>query len=141
MKRSRIRPRCRKKVPTVEGDHPKDVKDEMDQLVRDILKLRDSVCFTCPQTENLHVGHLFRRGLETVRWNILNNHLQCDPCNSLHEEEPEHYIGCFVQRFGEAAYIILRTRSRQSHKLSYIELLDTRDGLRRELGRLQRGKS
>ncbi len=127
---------------TREGDAGKEIKAEMDQLVRDIIALRDGYCFTCDATGGvLHVGHLFRRGLEATRWNLLNNHAQCDPCNGVHEYEPEIYIGCFVQRYGAEAYAELRALSRKSQKISYTELLNLRDGLRNELAKLKEANS
>jgi len=138
MKRTKMVVRRLSKKATVDGSSSKAVKDELDQLVRDIIALRDHKCVTCWAHSNLHVGHLFRRGLEPVRWCLLNNSASCDPCNELHETEPEHYVGAFIQKHGEEAYNELRTQSRSKHKFTYIELLEIRDGLRFELARMKK---
>lgn len=126
------------KRATVDGDSERDIRDDCDQIVRDILKLRDSVCITCPEVDGLQVGHLFKRGKHRVRWNLLNCHGQCSSCNKRHNDEPEHYIEAFLQKHGEAAYSALRTESRSGAILTYVELLGIRDGLRAELGQLRR---
>lgn len=136
-KRRGIRHRRPSKKYSVDGDSSRVIKDEMDQLVRDVIALRDDQCFTCPATEGLEVGHLFRRGIEITRWSLANNCAQCNPCNSRHEYEPEHYIGAYVQRYGEQAYNELRTISQGNHKFGYTELLDLRDSLRSELEKLK----
>ena len=128
----------RKARKTKDGDRAKDVKDECDQLVRGIVRLRDCSCVTCNRGDRvLHVGHLFRRGLESVRWNLLNCNAQCDPCNSLHETAPVHYEMWFRFHYGNVAYDVLEITSRSKHKFTYIELLQIRDGLRDELARLE----
>jgi hypothetical protein len=136
-----LKSRVPSKAKTVAGDPPRKIKDEMDQLVREIIALRDWKCFTCPITQNLHVGHLFRRGLEATRWLLINNHAQCDLCNGEHEADPEPYIAAFIQKHGEAAYLELETASRGKHKFWYVELLEIRDGLRGELAQLKQRKA
>lgn len=132
-----LKPRVHKKARTADGARARDVKDECDQLVRDVIRLRDWKCATCPLTQNLHVGHLFRRGLEPVRWDLLNCAAQCDLCNGEHETEPEYYVRAFILRYREDAYNDLKTRSQSKHKFTYIELAEIRDGLRRELASLE----
>lgn len=134
---SRIKPRFSKKA-SVDGDSERAIRDDCDEIVRQILRLRDSVCITCPETEGLQVGHLFKRGKHRVRWNLLNCSGQCPRCNKRHNDEPEHYIEAFLQKHGEAAYNALRIESRSGAILTYVELLAIRDGLRAELGRLRR---
>lgn len=135
-RKGKIKPRKFNKQPTTDGASLKDVRDECDALVRTIIALRDKQCVTCYEREGLHVGHLFRRGKEMVRWHLLNVAGQCDPCNSRHNEHPEIYIERFVMTHGEAKYMALRELSQSSRKLSYIDLLDIRNGLRREAARV-----
>jgi hypothetical protein len=123
-------PRPRKAKVTQDGDSAKDIKVENDQLVRDILALRDKKCFTCPAREGLQVGHLFRRGVEAIRWSLENNHAQCDSCNAHHNIEPHHYQNEFKRQFGRRAWNSLSERARRRDKLTYLELLDIRDHLR-----------
>lgn len=134
-RKGKIKPRKYGKEPTVDGAPLRDLKDELDRLIRTIIALRDERCFTCPTREGLQVGHLFRRGIERTRWNLLNNNAQCPSCNSIHETNPEIYVGCFVQRFGEDAYTNLREESQRRGRLTYVELLSLRDSLRRQVVR------
>lgn len=127
------RPRFRKAKVTQDGDSAKDIKLENDQLVRDILAIRDRKCFTCPATEGLQVGHLFRRGVESLRWSLENNHAQCPSCNDRHNLEPHHYEKEFIRQFGRRAWNDLSERARRRDKLTYIELSDIRDRLREVL--------
>jgi len=133
LKRSQIKPRRPSQKATVDGDSAKAVKDECDEIVRQIVRLRDFKCVTCWTYQDLHVGHLFRRGIESVRWNLLNVAGQCDPCNLLHEEDGVPYMDAFIDQHGEDVYRELVRLSRSKHKFTYVELLDVRDGLRAEL--------
>lgn len=139
-KRQGIRVRRKSKRQTVDGDSGKEIKNEMDQLVRDILALRDSECFTCHIRRDqwpLEVGHLIHRVNERVRWNLQNCNAQCRECNSEHNNDAEIYIGCFVQRYDVEAYAELRALSQRSHKPGYTQLLVLRDNLRSELEKLK----
>jgi len=137
--RTPLRKVFRRARHTQDGDSGRDIKGENDQLIRDIIKLRDKKCFTCPQTEGLEVGHLFRRGIESLRWSLENNAAQCSLCNFGHEFSPHHYENEFKQRFGVRAFKNLEKRSRQKGKLTYIELSEIRDHLRVVLEGLKQG--
>jgi hypothetical protein len=132
-RRRPLRPRRYNTNPTVDGDSLRAVKDECDTLVRSVIALRDEQCVTCPAREELHVGHLFRRGHEHVRYDLRNVSAQCDPCNSRHNEHPEFYIERFVMTHGEQAYADLRAEAHKRGKLSYVEMLAIRDELRQTL--------
>lgn len=136
IKRTRMKVRRPSKVASIDGDSARDIKDECDQLVREILTLRDTLCISCGTGGQLEVGHLHRRGHEPVRWNLQNCNGQHSTCNQSHNENQDAYIEGFVQKYGEAAYHELRALSRSARKLSYVELLETRDGLRAELAGL-----
>lgn len=130
LKRTRMKVRVPGKARTKAGDSAKMIKDECDQLVRRIIALRDHKCITCWAHSFLHVGHLLRRGIESVRWNLRNCNAQCDPCNLLHEEDPHHYAIAFIARYEAEDYAELEALSRSNHKFTYSELLEIRDGLR-----------
>ena len=138
--RTPLRKGFRRAKHTEDGDSAKDIKLENDQLIREIIALRDKKCFTCPATTGLQVGHLFRRGIESLRWSLENNHAQCEFCNSRHEYEPHHYENEFKQQYGRRAWNDLERRSRQKGKLSYIELSEIRDHLRAVLEAAQKRK-
>lgn len=139
LKRSngRLKARVARKGKTVDGDSRLAIKDECDQLVRKIVALRDHKCATCWAHNGLCVGHLFRRGIESLRWDLLNCAAQCYPCNSVHEEEPEHYIAAFITKHGADEYVKLCEQSRSKHKCTYLELIEIRDRLRAELQRIE----
>lgn len=135
-RRSTLRQRFSKPHRTQDGDSAKDIKAENDQLVREILALRDKKCFTCPQTAGLQVGHLIKRGVEIVRWDLENCNAQCPPCNRRHNEKPHFYENKFILRFGGVALGKLIVRAGYRGKLTYTELSEIRDRLRLTLEQL-----
>jgi len=130
LKRSYLKRHRARAVPTEDGDSAKKIKFECDELIRQILPLRDKKCFTCPATSDLQVGHLFRRGIERLRWSLENNHLQCSFCNSRHEYEPDHYHDEFKRQYGLRAWKELEAKTWERGKLTYLELIAIRDHLR-----------
>lgn len=136
-----FKPRKISRRRTVAGDSSKAIKDECDQLVRDIIKLRDDRCFTCPRGRwgavAIEVGHMYRRGIEVLRWNLLNCNGQCSLCNAAHETDPGPYHVAFIRKYGVDAYGQMETLSLSRHKHTYENLLFIRDGLRDELVQLK----
>ncbi len=135
--RTPLRKVFRRARHTQDGDSARDIKLENDQLIREIIAIRDKKCFTCPETEDLEVGHLFRRGIESLRWSLENNAAQCPSCNFRHEFASHHYENAFKAAYGLRAWKNLEKRSRQKGKLTYVELSDIRDHLRVVLGGLK----
>jgi hypothetical protein len=96
------------------------LRDELDAIVRLILPLIESCCFTCGSQYGLQVGHLFERRHTHTRWDTTidgNNHLQCAPCNKNHEAKPAIYQDKFIDRFGERAYADLGERAHCKQKV------------------------
>jgi len=113
-----------KKPPRPMSD--KYLRDELDGIVRLILPLMETSCFTCGTTKNLQVGHLLERRHLHTTWDTHpegNNHRQCESCNVLHEAKPEIYRDKFIARFGERAYAELCERAANKQKLTYLDLL------------------
>lgn len=138
-KRRSLQSRPKRAKTTVDGDTARDIKLELDELVRQIIRLRDISCITCCLTAAdrvLEVGHYYRRGIEPLRWNLVNCNRQCQQCNRLHEEEPIHYEVAMDGRYGRPALDVLEVASHSSHKFTYIELLGIRDDLRKDLAEL-----
>lgn len=139
MKRGKIKPRKFHKGPTADGDSLKDVRDECDKLTRTIVLLREKECFiTGCRRRDLQCGHLFERRHQATRYDVQpdgNNHAQCSYHNLLHEENPWLYRKVFISRYGSEAYGTLAARKDLPIKRTYIELLEIRDGLRREAAR------
>jgi hypothetical protein len=108
-------------------DSRRDLERILDDLTRKIVLAQEFKCFTCRATEGLQCGHLFTRSWRPTRWDVTpdgNCHVQCWPCNSLHEEEPHHYTDKFIEIFGEPAYDALDARAHDHHKFTIIELHD-----------------
>ena len=113
--------------------------DIADDLVREIIFLRDTECITCGVTRattTLQVGHLISRGVHSVRWDLKNCNGQCPGCNQKHENYPEYYFSAFVQKYGAAALEDLQMRAHQ--QLAKYNIDEIISDLRRELYRLKK---
>lgn len=110
-----------------------------DDLVREIIFLRDDKCITCDKrqsNEKLQVGHLITRGVHSVRWDLKNCNAQCSGCNLRHESYPEYYFTAFVNKYGSGELEWLQKRA-------HLEIVKYKidgiiDGLRKELYRLRK---
>jgi hypothetical protein len=125
-------------------DSRRDLERILDALTRKIVLAQEFKCFTCDAFEGLDWGHLFTRTWRPTRWDVArdgNNHAQCWPCNSLHEEEPHHYTDKFIETFGEPAYDALDARAHSHHKFTIIELHDMIAERAALLERLQNGSN
>lgn len=103
------------------------IENELDALVRLILPLMESCCFTCGTTKDLQVGHLFERRHRGTRWDTAEqggNHRQCERCNCRHEETPRIYHDAFVKRFGERAFHDVAERAHSNGKITYTDMLE-----------------
>lgn len=115
-------------------------EDELDAIVRLILPLLESSCFTCGATKELQVGHLFERRHRHTRWDTNetgNNHLQCPKCNSAHEAVPQKYQDMFTIRFGERAYSDLAERAHSNQKITFSDLLSLLEEKQTQLQKLK----
>jgi hypothetical protein len=116
------------------------VESQLDDLTRKILHLMELSCFTCGSRKDLQVGHLVERRHRHCRWDTTENgsvHLQCGPCNALHEIRPEKYINMFTIRFGERAYADVLERAHSKQKLTYSDLLALLEKKQTQLRALQ----
>src|SRR5438128_10873218 len=86
LKRGRIKPRKMSKPRTIEGDSERAIRDENDELIRKLLRLKESRCYTCQISWKplLHPGHYITRKVFALRWHPIAVHLQCDACNEAH---------------------------------------------------------
>lgn len=103
------------------------VEDELDAIVRLILPLMESCCFTCATVHGLEVGHLFSRRHRHGRWDTSidgNCHRQCNPCNQFHINSSTLYQDKFIDRFGERAFADLAERVHSNQKITYSDLLE-----------------
>jgi hypothetical protein len=127
-----------KKPPRPMSD--KYLRQELDAIVRLILPLMESCCFTCGTTKNLQVSHLFERRHLWTRWDTDpqgNNHLMCERENNAHEDHPEVYTNKFLKRFGERTYADVAERAHSKAKLTYSDLLELLEKKEAQLRMLQ----
>lgn len=131
----KLKARVPSNVKTVAGASERAIRDENDELVRKILRLRDHSCMTadCFRTSGLHVSHFIKRGVLALRWDLRNCNRQCDPCNALHNSNPAPYRHAMLMWYGEARVKQLERIGKDNPRLEYTDLLEIRDGLRREL--------
>lgn len=140
LKRGTLKPRKWSKKPTEDGDSLREVRDECDALVRTIIALRDKKCvnFDCKETENLHVGHYIKRGVLALRWDLRNCNAQCDFHNGQHNTNPKPYRNAMILRYGIGATWKVEELGQHNPRMVYTDLLDIRNGLRREAARYAR---
>lgn len=127
------------KRATVDGDSEKLIRDECDNLIRDIIKIRDSSCFTCGIPRKwvaVFPGHYITRKVLALRWSLDQVHAQCNLCNSQHNTEPIVYRKALMKEYDEAFVLQLEFIAQQNPRVEYTDLLAIRDGLRSELQRM-----
>src|SRR5687768_1668376 len=103
------------------------VEAQLDEATRRIWHLLESACFTCGSRKDLQVGHLVERRHRHCRWDTHESgsvHLQCGPCNALHESKPEKYVNMYTIRFGERAYADILERAHSNQKITFSDLLE-----------------
>jgi len=135
-----IKPRFNKR-PSVDGDSGKLVREDCDELIRQIIRLRDVRCFTCGVSRVhyslIHPGHYITRKVLALRWSLANIHAQCNVCNDVHNTHPEIYRAHLVREYDEAFVLQLEFIAQQNPRVEYVDLLAIRDELRNELARLK----
>lgn len=77
---------------------------ELHHLVSIFVRKRDKQCVICGTKEGLEAGHLFRRGLKNVTYDLKNVNCQCRTCNTMHEQSPDAYRNWYVKKFGQEDY-------------------------------------
>ena len=55
---------------------------------------------TCGAVEGLTCSHFVKRGVHSLRWNLVNCNTQCGACNSRHNSLQEPYRRYMVKRYG-----------------------------------------
>lgn len=94
----------------------------LDELVKQIVLARDNGC-VCPAPEKGHSsvrtpGHIITRGKESIKWDLMNVHEQCQSCNGRHVHFPEYYTKWFIDKFGGDQYVELVERGYKVQKLT-----------------------
>lgn len=107
----------------------KDLENQLDELVRRVLRREQDRCFTCgtrgSQDNPLQVSHLFTRAWRPTRFDVHpggNNCMMCKRCNERHEADPMPYRKAFIARYGKEALMEIGRRAQESGKRTYLEL-------------------
>ncbi len=109
----------------------------LDDLVRSIIKLRDNACY-CGKVRGstrLDVGHLFKRGIYSLRWDLKNCHATCQSCNLWHNYHAERYTIWFLKTYGLTDYELLNGKVHIHFERRWVEEIER--GLRETLEALQ----
>lgn len=69
---------------------------KLDELVSQIVRLRDKKCIVCGTTKDLTCGHVFSRSAYSTRWDLSNCYAQCWPHNFSHEFDPYPMINVII---------------------------------------------
>lgn len=128
----RLNPRGKKGAP----DSEKAIRDECDDLVRQILRGREErfciVCGVPGENTDLHPGHYITRKVLALRWDLRNVWPQCDFDNQAHNTNPSWYRSMLIMEIGEAEVKELERIGKENPHLFYADFLAIRDGLRVE---------
>lgn len=97
-------------------------KEKADSSFSKFIRKRDNgICVICGSKYKVQCGHLIKRGKMATRFDELNCHAQCSKCNYLHNYEPDHYIGWFIQEFGGDMYLELYEESKKTVKMTLLD--------------------
>ncbi len=121
--------------------HPKQVwtrslkaaRTYANQWGREWVKVFFDRCVTCGAKVNLQWAHVLSGKGDAVRWHKQNMTRQCEHCNQLHEEHPEHLVHWFIKRYGQKAYTDLTIIANRAVKLTYSDIMLIGDELRAEV--------
>jgi hypothetical protein len=75
-------------------------RDKLDELCRQIVKLRDQCCVVCGTSDDLQCGHYLSRSSWSTRFHLMNCHAQCSTCNKAHEDDPTPYKEFMERTYG-----------------------------------------
>lgn len=109
-----------------------------DQWCREYVKTQWDRCVTCGSQYNLQWAHVLSGKGDAVRWYEDNMTRQCEPCNNLHEHEPEHLTEWFVKERGQMSLFNLVCRSNKVMKYTYSQIMAIGDEYRKKATNLQK---
>ena len=122
----------------------KKLKKQADDAFSDYIRERDGYkCITCgadKRTKVIQCGHLLSRVSMSTRYDELNAHAQCQPCNWYHEEHPERYTYEWLKRHGQKEYELLYLKWNQTTKFYDADLKQIIQLYKNKLKEIQNGK-
>lgn len=76
---------------------------KLDDVVRQIIRLRDTHCCSCGKRleDNLQVSHYIGRRHYSLRWDLRNVAGSCPGCNLLHNHNTLPYTTFMIREYGE----------------------------------------
>jgi hypothetical protein len=99
---------------------------ELDDAFSLYIRVKDKFkCITCGadnRTHTIQCGHLLSRVSHSTRWDELNAHAQCQPCNWYHEDHPERYMYEWLRKHGQKEYEKLYVKWNQTTKFAESDL-------------------
>lgn len=121
------RPSVKKKAKRTKMPSRKSLVRKADNLVSQIVRLRDGKCVECGSTEKLTNGHVLGRRSFATRFDITAEgdcHAQCWPDNyRAAMSGAVHYHAWYVRTFGAEAFDALYRRWAAGKKWSRLELI------------------
>ena len=109
---------------------------QLDALVTQIVQKRDKHCVTCGKNVGLYCGHFHSRTHYGTRWDLMNCHAQCNPCNLRHEADPFPYTRFMLRRYSIQALDDLYQRHRNITKYKTADLEEIKEQLQTVLEEL-----
>jgi 5-methylcytosine-specific restriction endonuclease McrA len=110
-----------------------------DDLLRQIIRLRDKVCQRSGRRENLQVCHFFTRSNVRVRWELDN---VCLLNGGVHlfwaHKNPQDFCEFWLKRLGKRRFDILNLKARFVAPVKEFDLICINERLKRELSVLQK---
>lgn len=117
-------PKEKTRMKTVRTDNTGKLRKKLDTVFAKYIRALSKKCYTCDRGKNDHAGHYLRRGLDSVRWNILNVKPQCWNCNILLGGNQDEFRKRLIVEYGLEAVEGLEQLSRVAVKFSADELME-----------------
>lgn len=76
------------------------LKKDADRVFSLWIRKRDKKCVTCGSTQNLQCGHYISRSCNQLRYDEVNCHAQCMPCNVFKRGAMDQYAIFLQQTYG-----------------------------------------
>lgn len=136
LKSNQISTTKKKKKPANER---KKLIAKLDDLVRQVIRLRDTHCSCCKKKlgEDIQVSHFVTRRIHAVRWNLKNVSGSCPGCNLRHNFNPVPYARYMIDTYGKEVLDELFVTKNTVKKLSMSDLRDIEEGLNETLHKMQ----
>ena len=123
----------KKKAPT-----RKKLIKQLDDLVRQIIRTRDTTCCSCGKQleDNMQVSHFVSRRVYALRWDLRNVAGSCPGCNLRHNYDPLPYTRWLLKTWGKNVLDELFETKNKITKLGNSDLEEIKENLvRKQVGK------